>query len=1194
MASAYKWKLAANKFAYITGYENDNPFIDDTAGVTMDDEAIISQKVNAYTEEEYKNQYERLKDIVRDDPDGRNVTMLSYKYYYNTTNLTCGFESGIVGPRGAQGVQGIPGVQGSPGADGRGIVSIDVNKISEYVNRVMFRMSDGENYFFDVSDGKDGISPTIDYSRVTQAVRDLNLADAISGNVASTIYSALTDIYNNRIEEAEQSIDLLRNELTGYTESVGNLLISVLSISGITEQLSYYIDTESSTINTISQRVSAVEGSITQQTARIDSVSGTVTTVESELNSVSATVETYVSRVDTMQGEVTEYIEKFDGLEGEYYRSIEQLTSSFDEFNGETDFDSDTYYVRKDIYPFSGTVENVYLDRGYREGTPNGIYFNTDINSFVARFNDEPNTYYVNFDGFEIYNNFSVKNLYRNDDSYYTVSTTPELIVRNEGIYVFDAFEDNPVTVETGSTTNPYSIIFNRSLGKFVCYTTEDKYYDTWIDCDPYKYISSSFLYACDNNLYIWNASDTALKPAVDGVYDFYDFVEGITVEPIQPSGTPTQIDFDNSGKQFVCTIQQPEDEETKYYNSWLKKADEYADAIVYIHPLSNYIYRRTNLPQGEFNGFYKYVYNASLVDYIDFVGMYKEVTEEEWKELREPQLYVKNNHFELSQITQAANGISAITTNSSGVSAGIIMSINDDDSNILIHADKVEIDGELIAKSITGETLSLGAADGTPTTMFYSDGSGFTANKSVKWDTDGNLTLGPENSTALFVDGSGYTANKNIHWNSNGDLYVGKNDSSAFFEDGSGYTANQGIRWESDGTLLLGGEYDYGLIQLNPDGSGFMADENFSWDEQGNITVNSVTTNGTMKSPFEYVNNGTNTGYSDNIIVISSKSQGTTYFIPNNGQDGRLIRVVNYKTDELETNGGTAYITMEGGAFFERDGSIISGDTYSRYELNSNEMVELLGYGYGGEFFGWIVLNRQRIGKTTEYEYGNDLGVMLNGMVTVRFKESGTTTCNTDTLTTNYHFITYSSEGSITYNSGETINIMGNFSPRSGVTGYGLYDSVQNMVLVSSTTSNSETFNYTFTAETVCQPCIIFNEATSVEAGLQVRWNLLTSEFEGVNNTSAELSFNTMADNNITVYVKTSNKWRYISDINKYLITVQPSYTLKNMWIKNRQSEGGILSYKYATEHELSTQTKNYTFMIEVRRMFDKTSEAV
>lgn len=86
----------------------------------------------------------------------------------------------------------------------------------------------------------------------------------------------------------------------------------------------------------------------------------------------------------------------------------------------------------------------------------------------------------------------------------------------------------------------------------------------------------------------------------------------------------------------------------------------------------------------------------------------------------------------------------------------------------------------------------------------------------------------------------------------------------------------------------------------------------------------------------------------------------------------GRTIRLINYKY----YNEPDGYITLQapyGKYFFE------SG--YQRDAIRlSREYVELFGYGAEGEFFGWIVTNRQDV--VTRGEYGMPWKVIYQGCV--------------------------------------------------------------------------------------------------------------------------------------------------------------------------------------------------------------------
>ena len=80
---------------------------------------------------------------------------------------------------------------------------------------------------------------------------------------------------------------------------------------------------------------------------------------------------------------------------------------------------------------------------------------------------------------------------------------------------------------------------------------------------------------------------------------------------------------------------------------------------------------------------------------------------------------------------------VSAVTNGDVG--AAIIQSINKDVSNIKISADKIILDGDVIAEKISSKRIIINNG----ASVFEPDGSGHIANGKISWDANGNFALG-------------------------------------------------------------------------------------------------------------------------------------------------------------------------------------------------------------------------------------------------------------------------------------------------------------------------------------------------------------------------------------------------------------------------------------------------------------------
>ena len=113
------------------------------------------------------------------------------------------------------------------------------------------------------------------------------------------------------------------------------------------------------------------------------------------------------------------------------------------------------------------------------------------------------------------------------------------------------------------------------------------------------------------------------------------------------------------------------------------------------------------------------------------------------------------------------------------------------------------------------------------------------------------------------------------------------------------------------------------------------------------------------LRSPFSKVSDSFNTNYNDNIIIEGGGSWTTEYSIPTGKEQiGRKITVCCIGT-------GEASISSSNAKFYEY------GRSYNELILNK-EIVQLIGYGLGDTFYGWIVTCREDLDVTTP------LGVLI------------------------------------------------------------------------------------------------------------------------------------------------------------------------------------------------------------------------
>lgn len=126
----------------------------------------------------------------------------------------------------------------------------------------------------------------------------------------------------------------------------------------------------------------------------------------------------------------------------------------------------------------------------------------------------------------------------------------------------------------------------------------------------------------------------------------------------------------------------------------------------------------------------------------------------------------------------------------------------------------------------------------------------------------------------------------------------------------------------------------------------------------------------GSLRSPFSKVSDSFNTNYNDNIIIEGGGSWTKVHSIPTGKEQiGRKITVCCIGT-------GEASISSSNAKFYEY------GRSYNELTLNK-EIVQLIGYGLGDIFYGWIVTCREDL--DVNYAMGRPDKVLARGYVDLR-----------------------------------------------------------------------------------------------------------------------------------------------------------------------------------------------------------------
>ena len=137
-----------------------------------------------------------------------------------------------------------------------------------------------------------------------------------------------------------------------------------------------------------------------------------------------------------------------------------------------------------------------------------------------------------------------------------------------------------------------------------------------------------------------------------------------------------------------------------------------------------------------------------------------------------------------------------------------------------------------------------------------------------------------------------------------------------------------------------------------------------------------SVKVTGSVRNPFTLPTDSFDIDYGDNVAHVTSGTIFTqSYIIPcNTRQNGRVVRVVNWKWDGSVQDGASVIILGDSSCAFLEDG------VRKKCLYLSRECVTLLGYGDSARFYGWIVLQRTDI--MTTHAYGRHMKTLAQGVI--------------------------------------------------------------------------------------------------------------------------------------------------------------------------------------------------------------------
>ena len=154
------------------------------------------------------------------------------------------------------------------------------------------------------------------------------------------------------------------------------------------------------------------------------------------------------------------------------------------------------------------------------------------------------------------------------------------------------------------------------------------------------------------------------------------------------------------------------------------------------------------------------------------------------------------------ANITVSDSQIISAIQNSTGSASAIIQAINNGTSSVTIKADKIYLDGEVIAKGISKKELVLKDGNYIGVTL-RGDGSGFLAGGKITWNKSGTLTVAGWTINETSIVG-GNTA---LHKDGNIVNVSGTTTYWKLGKEGDGILARGNINWDKSGNISIGGK---------------------------------------------------------------------------------------------------------------------------------------------------------------------------------------------------------------------------------------------------------------------------------------------------------------------------------------------------------------------------------------------------
>lgn len=322
MASVYKWRINACRFGYLTTPQGGSPVI--TNQYTVEEESQIAVIVNGYSENTYKNKYAQLKTIMSLDPEGSEITMLSYKYYFDINEEVCGFVEEEVGPRGPAGIAGLPGPQGRDGRDGVGIRGISAVTVDSGTT-IYIELTSGNPTSFFVANGKNGRDGVVDYNRINNYIGTLDLTAQVSSSITENVSQVIIDEYASGLTAIRIEMRDYYNQLQQLSTVTSNVQIRTDNITGSINGLVQGYTMVNNRINDANNRISSLSIRVDTNDANVANLSNAVSNLETDVQALSVTVgDTALQLADLIQS-FNNHVIDYTTFKAAYNNSMQQL-----------------------------------------------------------------------------------------------------------------------------------------------------------------------------------------------------------------------------------------------------------------------------------------------------------------------------------------------------------------------------------------------------------------------------------------------------------------------------------------------------------------------------------------------------------------------------------------------------------------------------------------------------------------------------------------------------------------------------------------------------------------------------------------------------------------------------------------------------------------------------------------------------